>query len=189
MSVTVAKTAGFCFGVRRAVELAEEQAHEHGSIYAYGEIIHNMHEIERLEKMGVHTAHTIEEIPDGERVLIRAHGVPRAVYDAFRAKNCEIFDATCPFVHKIHRIVDEESRAGRLIVILGKEGHPEVEGIRGWCGESVVIDGEQAAQTFADAFNPGGQAGFHGCSNNSQSDDLEYFCVYLKKKVYKPQNF
>ena len=80
MSVTVAKTAGFCFGVRRAVELAEEQAHEHGSIYAYGEIIHNMHEIERLEKMGVHTAHTIEEIPDGERVLIRAHGVPRAVY-------------------------------------------------------------------------------------------------------------
>ena len=154
MSVTVAKTAGFCFGVRRAVELAEEQAHEHGSIYAYGEIIHNMHEIERLEKMGVHTAHTIEEIPDGERVLIRAHGVPRAVYDAFRAKNCEIFDATCPFVHKIHRIVDEESRAGRLIVILGKEGHPEVEGIRGWCGESVVIDGEQAAQTFADAFNP-----------------------------------
>ena len=120
MSVTVAKTAGFCFGVRRAVELAEEQAHEHGSIYAYGEIIHNMHEIERLEKMGVHTAHTIEEIPDGERVLIRAHGVPRAVYDAFRAKNCEIFDATCPFVHKIHRIVDEESRAGRLIVILGK---------------------------------------------------------------------
>ena len=63
MSVTVAKTAGFCFGVRRAVELAEEQAHEHGSIYAYGEIIHNMHEIERLEKMGVHTAHTIEEIP------------------------------------------------------------------------------------------------------------------------------
>lgn len=148
-----------------------------------------MHEIERLEKMGVHTAHTIEEIPDGERVLIRAHGVPRAVYDAFRAKNCEIFDATCPFVHKIHRIVDEESRAGRLIVILGKEGHPEVEGIRGWCGESVVIDGEQAAQTFADAFNPGGQAGFHGCSNNSQSDDLEYFCVYLKKKVYKPQNF
>ena len=154
MSVTVAKTAGFCFGVRRAVELAEEQAHEHGSIYAYGEIIHNMHEIERLEKMGVHTAHTIEGIPDGERVLIRAHGVPRAVYDAFRAKNCEIFDATCPFVHKIHRIVDEESRAGRLIVILGKEGHPEVEGIRGWCGESVVIDGEQAAQTFADAFNP-----------------------------------
>ena len=73
MSVTVAKTAGFCFGVRRAVDLAEQQAKQGGEIYAYGEIIHNMHEIARLEKMGVHTAQTISGIPDGERVLIRAH--------------------------------------------------------------------------------------------------------------------
>ena len=87
-------------------------------------------------------------------MLIRAHGVARSVYDAFRQKNCEIYDATCPFVQKIHRIVDRESRDGRLVLILGKEGHPEVEGIRGWCSESVVIDGEQAAQTFADALEP-----------------------------------
>ena len=154
MSVTVAKTAGFCFGVRRAVDLAEQQTRQGGEIYAYGEIIHNMHEIARLEKMGVHTAQTLDGIPDGERVLIRAHGVARSVYDAFRQKNCEIYDATCPFVQKIHRIVDRESRDGRLVLILGKEGHPEVEGIRGWCSESVVIDGEQAAQTFADALEP-----------------------------------
>src|SRR5699024_2324397 len=81
MSVTVAKTAGFCFGVRRAVELAEQQAKQNGTIWAYGEIIHNMHEIRRLESCGVRTAQTLEEIPDGARVLIRAHGVPRAVYD------------------------------------------------------------------------------------------------------------
>lgn len=149
MSVTVAKTAGFCFGVRRAVELAERQAGENGTIYAYGEIIHNMHEIRRLEKCGVRTAQTLEEIPDGARVLIRAHGVPRAVYRTLAEKNCEVYDATCPFVQKIHRIADEESRAGRLVVILGSAGHPEVVGIQGWCGESVVLDGEEQARAFA----------------------------------------
>ena len=100
MSVTVAKTAGFCFGVRRAVDLAEQQAKKNGKIYAYGEIIHNMHEIERLEKLGVYTAHALEDIPDGAGVLIRAHGVPRNVYTLLQAKKCEIFDATCPLCGK-----------------------------------------------------------------------------------------
>ena len=150
MSVTVAKTAGFCFGVRRAVDLAEQQAGKNGVIYAYGEIIHNMHEIRRLEERGVRTAHTLEEIPDGAKVLIRAHGVPRTVYDTLAAKNCEVFDATCPFVQKIHRIADRESRHGRLIVILGSAGHPEVVGIQGWCGESVVLEGEEQARAFTE---------------------------------------
>ncbi|WP_373163304.1 bifunctional 4-hydroxy-3-methylbut-2-enyl diphosphate reductase/30S ribosomal protein S1 [Agathobaculum sp. Marseille-P7918] len=150
MSVTVAKTAGFCFGVRRAVNLAEQQAGKNGVIYAYGEIIHNMHEIRRLEECGVRTAQTLEEIPDGTKVLIRAHGVPRTVYDTLAAKNCEVFDATCPFVQKIHRIVDRESRGGRLIVILGSAGHPEVVGIQGWCGESVVLEGEEQARAFTE---------------------------------------
>lgn len=150
MSVTVAKTAGFCFGVRRAVNLAEQQAGKNGVIYAYGEIIHNMHEIRRLEECGVRTAQTLEEIPDGTKVLIRAHGVPRTVYDTLAAKNCEVFDATCPFVQKIHRIVDRESWDGRLIVILGSAGHPEVVGIQGWCGESVVLEGEEQARAFTE---------------------------------------
>ena len=89
MSVTVAKTAGFCFGVRRAVDLAEQQAKKNGKIYAYGEIIHNMHEIERLEKLGVHTAYALEDIPDGAGVLIRAHGVPRNVYTLLQAKSAK----------------------------------------------------------------------------------------------------
>ena len=150
MSVTVAKTAGFCFGVRRAVDLAEQQAKKNGKIYAYGEIIHNMHEIERLEKLGVHTAHALEDIPDGAGVLIRAHGVPRNVYTLLQSKKCEIFDATCPFVRKIHKIVDKESTDGRLIVILGSAGHPEVVGIQGWCGESVVLEGEEQARAFSE---------------------------------------
>ena len=149
MSVTVADTAGFCFGVRRAVDLAEQQAGKQGTIYAFGEIIHNMHEIRRLERCGVRTAYTLEEIPEGAAVLIRAHGVPRTVYEELERKSCRVFDATCPFVQKIHRIVDEESRAGRLVVILGSAGHPEVVGIEGWCGAAVVLDGEEQARAFA----------------------------------------
>ena len=150
MSVTVAKTAGFCFGVRRAVDLAEQQAKQGGKIYAYGEIIHNMHEIERLEKLGVRTAYTLEDIPDGARVLIRAHGVPRDVYTRLEDKHCTIFDATCPFVRKIHSIANKESKNGQLVVILGSAGHPEVVGIQGWCGASVVLENEAQAEAFAE---------------------------------------
>ncbi|MDY3618972.1 bifunctional 4-hydroxy-3-methylbut-2-enyl diphosphate reductase/30S ribosomal protein S1 [Agathobaculum sp.] len=146
MSVTVAKTAGFCFGVRRAVDLAEQQAAHKGTIYAYGEIIHNSHEIQRLEKLGVHTAVTLEEIPCGAAVLIRAHGVPRAVYQLLQEKGCEIFDATCPFVRKIHEIVDRESKAGRMIVVFGSRNHPEVLGIQGWCTDSLVLQSEEEAR-------------------------------------------
>lgn len=149
MSVTTAKTAGFCFGVRRAVELAEQQAEQSGIIYAYGEIIHNTHEIARLEKLGVRTAQTLEEIPESAKVLIRAHGVPQAVYQTLSEKRCEVFDATCPFVQKIHRIVAEQSREGRQIVIFGSPGHPEVVGIQGWCKDSVVLANEEQAKEFA----------------------------------------
>ncbi len=143
MRAEVAKTAGFCFGVRRAVDLAGQEAKKR-PIYAYGELIHNSHEIRRLEQCGVHTAHSIDDIPDGAPVLIRAHGVAKAVYERFREKGCEIFDATCPFVSRIHRIAERESGAGRLVVIIGTPGHPEVEGIQGWCRESLVFDGPEA---------------------------------------------
>lgn len=138
--VTVAKTAGFCFGVRRAVETAERACQQYGSIWALGDIIHNTHEVERLEKMGVHKAEHVDDVPEGVPVLIRAHGVPESVKQALEAKGCTIVDATCPFVGKIHRIVREESHSGRHILIIGSRNHPEVVGIQGWCSRSHVVE-------------------------------------------------
>lgn len=138
--VTVAKSAGFCFGVRRAVELAEKEAARNQVIYSYGEIIHNTHETKRLAALGVRTAERIQDIPDGADVLIRAHGVSKAVYEAFEKKGCTIHDATCIFVSRIHRYVEEESAAGRRIIILGSRNHPEVLGIAGWCENALVYE-------------------------------------------------
>lgn len=152
MSVTVAKTAGFCFGVRRAVALAEQQVAHEGVLYAYGEIIHNTHEIARLGKLGVRTAYTLDDIPEGASVLIRAHGVPRAVYLTLQQKGCCIWDATCPFVQKIHHIVESEGAAGRRIVIFGSREHPEVIGIQGWCTDSVVLETVDQVQEFTETY-------------------------------------
>lgn len=141
--VMVAQSAGFCFGVRRAVDLAEREAAKHQTLYSYGEIIHNTHETRRLEKLGVRTAECTAAIPDGAAVLIRAHGVTRAVYEELQAKGCTVYDATCPFVAKIHRIVEAESKAGRRIIILGSKNHPEVLGIAGWCQNAAVYESSE----------------------------------------------
>lgn len=138
--VTVAKTAGFCFGVQRAVDMAEKACQEYGCIWALGDIIHNAHEVGRLEKLGVLKAEDVADIPDGVPVLIRAHGVPERVVQQLEQKGCRIVDATCPFVGKIHRIVREESEQGRRIIIIGSRNHPEVVGIQGWCGTSEVYE-------------------------------------------------
>ncbi|NLD88405.1 MAG: bifunctional 4-hydroxy-3-methylbut-2-enyl diphosphate reductase/30S ribosomal protein S1 [Clostridiales bacterium] len=140
MTIEVAKTAGFCMGVERAVRLTEEQCRTHGKVYTLGQLIHNTAESERLCSIGVTIADTIEDIPEGSRVVIRAHGVGRDVYDALKKKNAEIIDATCPFVKKIHRIAETESADRRTIFIFGSPVHPEVRGIVGWSGESIVAE-------------------------------------------------
>lgn len=155
--VTVAKTAGFCFGVKRAVDMAERACQEYGSIWALGDIIHNTHEVRRLEEMGVHKAEDVADIPDGVPVLIRAHGVPEAVLRQLETKGCRIVDATCPFVGKIHRIVREESEQGRRVIIIGSRNHPEVVGIQGWCGASEVYETPEELQAALDKNNKNGQ--------------------------------
>ena len=143
MKVELAKTAGFCFGVRRAVDTVYEQTEkgEGGKIYTYGPIIHNDEVIKDMEKRGVEVLNSpkeLEELEEGT-VIIRSHGVPESVCKLLEEKGIHYVDATCPFVKKIHKIVQEESRKGSHIVIIGNGSHPEVEGIRGWAGEAVTV--------------------------------------------------
>ena len=136
MNVKRAKTAGFCFGVKRAVETVYEQAKNSDAapIYTYGPIIHNEEVVKDLENQGVivlRTEQELEQLTEGT-VIIRSHGVAKYIYEKLEKKKIQIVDATCPFVKKIHRIVNRESAAGKQIVIIGNPKHPEVEGIRGW---------------------------------------------------------
>ncbi len=154
MKVELAKTAGFCFGVKRAVDTVYEQVEKAGGgakIYTYGPIIHNEEVIKDMESRGVRVLNSFEELQRLENgvVIIRSHGVPKSVYDLMEKKGISYVDATCPFVKKIHKIVRKESDKGAHIIIIGNAEHPEVEGIRGWAGKDVtVIQTAEEAQKF-----------------------------------------
>ena len=140
MIVKVAKSAGFCYGVRRAVELAEKAA-ARGPVYLLGHITHNDHVIRRLEDMGAATVSSPEEVPLGETVLIRAHGEPDSTFRALEARGCRVLDATCPNVTRIHEIVREAEARGRIPVIVGEADHPEILGILGCTARGRVVSG------------------------------------------------
>lgn len=148
MEVRLAKTAGFCFGVKRAVDTVYEQIEhpEETPIYTYGPIIHNEEVIADLEKKGVRVVDSEEELKTLEKgtLIIRSHGVGEAVYDLVKTRQLHLVDATCPFVKKIHKIVKEASDQGDYIIIVGSSRHPEVQGICGWChGDYAVIASEE----------------------------------------------
>ena len=152
MEVIVAKTAGFCFGVKRAVDQVYRQIEEGKKpIYTYGPIIHNEEVVRELETKGVKIIENEEALSEltAGTVVIRSHGVAQKIYKLLEEKKLDIVDATCPFVKKIHRIVHEHSAAGEQVVIIGNEGHPEVEGIKGWCcGTATVLGTEEEAEHF-----------------------------------------
>ena len=147
MEVIVAKTAGFCFGVERAVNQVYDQIkHGSGPIYTLGPIIHNEEVVRDLEEKGVKVLNSENEIltlTEGT-VIIRSHGVGKHIYDMLKAQGVQIVDATCPFVKKIHRIVQEQNLQGRRVIIIGDETHPEVEGIKGWGdARTMVVKNEE----------------------------------------------
>ena len=151
MEVLLAKSAGFCFGVKRAVEQVYEQTGGEKRIYTYGPIIHNEEVVKDLESKGVKVVEGEEEIKQIEdgAVVIRSHGVPEAIYRMIEENGLECIDATCPFVKRIHKIVEKESREGKQIIIIGNPGHPEVEGIMGWSSTpATVIDSVEEAMNF-----------------------------------------
>ena len=152
MDVKVAKTAGFCFGVQRAVDKVYELIDScSGKLFTLGPIIHNEEVVNDLEKKGVRVAaeEDLRALPGDSTVVIRSHGVGKEVYDLLEEYGLSYVDVTCPFVLKIHRIVEKESKAGAHIVIIGDPDHPEVVGICGWCmGPYTVIRTEQDALDF-----------------------------------------
>ena len=144
MNIVLAKSAGFCFGVKRAVNsVYDEIENNNNGIYTYGPIIHNEQVVQDMESKGVKVIDDLDglkKITEGT-VIIRSHGVEKSIYDLLENKKIRIVDATCPFVKKIHKIVFEESTNGREIIIIGNDKHPEVEGIKGWVnGRAWVVN-------------------------------------------------
>lgn len=151
MEIRLAESAGFCFGVKRAVEQVYEQTGKGQSIVTFGPIIHNEEVVKDLETKGVNVIETEEELKTLREgtIVIRSHGVSREIYDLIEERGLKCVDATCPFVKRIHRIVEKESREGKKIVIIGNPGHPEVEGIMGWSETpAAVIESEKEAENF-----------------------------------------
>ncbi len=143
MRLVLAKSAGFCYGVRRAVELAQEKAAQGVPCVILGSIIHNRDVMDRLAAQGLRAVERPEEVPDGCAVIIRSHGEGRAVHEYFARRGTEVFDATCPNVTHIHNIVAQAENQGRQPVIVGTPDHPEVLAIAGWCKAPVVVSGEK----------------------------------------------
>ena len=139
----VAKSAGFCFGVSRSVEMAQ-QLLENGSAYSLGQLIHNDDVVRRFEGRGLKVINSPDELPAGAMVMIRSHGVSKAVYAQLEKRGADITDATCPKVKRIHELVRKAQEDGRFVVIIGMHDHPEVEAVKGWCGDCVIC--EKAAE-------------------------------------------
>ncbi len=165
MEVKLAECAGFCFGVKRAIDTVYEQIETGKTIYTYGPIVHNEEVVKELEQRGVRVIENARELEglkagtddgrtraetaEGGTVIIRAHGVPKRTQELMERCGLECVDATCPFVKRIHRIVEKAGQEGCHTVIAGNPGHPEVEGIKGWCsGPVTVLETEEEAENF-----------------------------------------
>lgn len=152
MEILIGEYAGFCYGVERAVKIAKKEA-LNGEIACLGEIVHNQNVIDSLKKKGVKFIDNINECK--EKLLIRAHGVPKQIYDIAKERNIKLLDATCPSVLKIHNIVEEYSKNGYYIILTGKKDHPEVIGIESFCGTKykIISDRDELLDLFKEIEN------------------------------------
>ena len=148
MPVILAKSAGFCYGVERAVKLAEQTAREKGSCVMLGSIIHNAHVVRELEALGARQVDDVSQVRPGETVIIRSHGETRQVYQQLEALGAEVVDATCPNVRRIQRLVAGAGEEGRTPLIIGEQHHPEVLGAASWSEDSVIVDGPAALEAW-----------------------------------------
>ena len=148
MSILIAKTAGFCYGVRRAVDLVRQAVAEGKKVYTFGPIAHNRHLVAYFREQGVSVSTDPSEIPEDATVIIRSHGIPRSSYRALQERGVEIIDATCPSVKRIHQLVSAAEEEGRIPVIIGTPTHPEIVAIAGWCDSPLVFPDDQALEEW-----------------------------------------
>lgn len=148
MEIIVAKTAGFCFGVKRAVDIAEKTAEKYGKCVTLGPIIHNNDVVAHLNELGVGEISTAEEAKNDDVVIVRSHGISEAEHKELNNIGCTVIDATCPDVSKIHKLVRAASDEGRHVIIVGETTHSEVRGISGWCDSFNIIETAQDAKNL-----------------------------------------
>ena len=146
MKIILAKSSGYCFGVRDAVNAAYDVSKQHGEVYMLGDIVHNENVVKDLEKEGVKVVESLEDIPEDKPVLFRAHGTSKEVWEEAEDKKMNIIDATCPLVHDIHREVKELHAEGRKIIIIGDHGHDEVVGIASQVDNAIIISSIEEAE-------------------------------------------
>ena len=190
MEIILAKTAGFCFGVKRAVDMVYNSADEK-NVYTYGPIIHNEQVVADLEKKGVKMLSdrdAIKNAPKGT-VIIRAHGILQEDYDFIRSCGHEIVDATCPFVLKIHKIVKEAAEKDCFVVIVGDKNHPEVQGIKSCAGKWCrVIDSIDEVEDCAKECNEAQKDLVIVSQTTFNYNKFQYLVEIFRKKVYHKSN-
>ena len=184
MSVQVAKSAGFCFGVSRAVELVEQAAAREERVVTLGPIIHNRHAVAYFEQMGVRVIEKPSQAEPGQTVIIRSHGVTRQVYEELEAMGTRIVDATCPFVKRIHGIVSKATEEGKMPVIIGTRSHPEVEGIAGWCTDCRIFESVQELENWANNEEIDSNLPICMVCQTTSTESLWNLCVNFAKKQF-----
>ena len=184
MSITVAESAGFCFGVKRAVELVEQQASMGGQVATLGPIIHNRHAVKHFEDMGVKVLGCAEDAQPGSTVVIRSHGVTKAVQQQLESRGVQIVDATCPFVKRIHNIVSQAQAEDRQVIIIGTRSHPEVEGIAGWCANAWIFEIPEELQQWCENGQISGDLPICMVCQTTSTEYLWKLCVEIAKKQF-----
>ena len=182
-ALMLARSAGFCYGVRRAVELAEEKAAQGALCVMLGPIIHNRDVVDRLAAQGIRSVERPEDVPDGYGVIIRSHGESRAVHEDFARRGVPVFDATCPNVTHIHKIVSEAERQGRQPVIVGAPDHPEVLAIAGWCKAPVVVSGAKDLEKWLEYGEKRNDLPLTFVSQTTSTQKIWENCVKKAKKL------
>ncbi len=183
MKLTVAKTAGFCYGVKRAVEMAQDCAGQGNRCVMLGSIIHNQAVIDQLQSLGIGLAETIEVIEPGMWVILRSHGEGPETYEALERQGAHIVDTTCPHVARIHTLVRQAQEEGRRVIIVGAPDHHEVQAIAGWCRQPLIFEDGQALQRYFLEYPEAREIPFIMVSQTTCTQAVWNFCVENAKKL------